>query len=84
MCRSRGGLVGAKRARIYHSRHAYSLEGMGLTREGIVAQVQDVFDRFAFPTDGPPPYGRSMLRPPASLQRPGTYIIRPHPASLRL
>jgi hypothetical protein len=42
--------VEADRARTYRSRHAYSLEGTGLTREGIVAQFQDVFDRFDFPT----------------------------------
>ncbi|MGD8902464.1 MAG: sulfotransferase [Anaerolineae bacterium] len=41
----------AARARTYHSRHSYSLEGTGLTREGIVDRFQDVFDRFGFPTD---------------------------------
>ncbi len=40
----------AARARTYSSRHAYSLEGTGLTQEGIVTQFQDVFDRFDFPT----------------------------------
>jgi hypothetical protein len=39
----------AARAQRYRSRHAYSLEGTGLTREGIVARFQDVFDRFDFP-----------------------------------
>jgi hypothetical protein len=43
----------AERAHKYRSRHAYSLEGTGLTREGIVAQFQDVFDRFDFPTIDP-------------------------------
>ena len=40
----------AERARQYRSRHTYSLEGTGLTHEGMVAQFQDVFDRFGFPT----------------------------------
>ncbi|MFN2183669.1 MAG: sulfotransferase family protein [Anaerolineae bacterium] len=40
----------AERARSYRSRHSYSLEGTGLTREGIVSQFRDVFDRFGFPT----------------------------------
>ena len=40
----------AERARGYRSRHAYSLDGTGLTQEGIVSQFQDVFDRFGFPT----------------------------------
>ncbi len=39
----------AARARRYRSRHTYSLEGTGLTREGIVEGFQDVFDRFGFP-----------------------------------
>ena len=40
----------AERAQGYRSRHAYSLEGTGLTRDGIVARFQDVFDRFGFDT----------------------------------
>jgi hypothetical protein len=40
----------AARARTYRSRHTYSLEGTGLTREGIVSGFRDVFDRFGFPT----------------------------------
>jgi hypothetical protein len=50
--------VQAERARTYRSRHRYSLEGTGLTREEIVAEFQDVFDRFGFPTgetDAPAP-----------------------------
>jgi hypothetical protein len=43
----------AARARAYRSRHTYSLEGTGLTREGIVERFQDVFDRFGFPTGEP-------------------------------
>jgi hypothetical protein len=41
----------AERARTYRSRHRYSLEGTGLTREEIVARFQDVFDRFDFSAD---------------------------------
>ena len=37
-------------ARTYRSRHTYSVEGTGLTREGIVDRFQDVFDRFGFST----------------------------------
>jgi hypothetical protein len=44
----------AERARDYRSRHAYSLEGTGLTREGIVSQFQDVFERFGFSTGDQP------------------------------
>lgn len=44
----------AARARRYRSRHAYSLEGTGLTRKGIVSQFRDVFDRFGFPTNEAP------------------------------
>jgi hypothetical protein len=40
----------AARARGYRSRHTYSLEGTGLTREGIIDHFRDVFDRFGFPT----------------------------------
>ncbi len=43
-----------ERARGYRSRHAYSLEGTGLTREGIVSQFRDVFDRFRFSTGESP------------------------------
>jgi hypothetical protein len=54
----------AERARSYRSRHRYSLEGTGLTREGIVSQFRDVFDRFGFPTGetdtpAPAPVARS-------------------------
>jgi hypothetical protein len=38
----------AEKARNYHSRHTYSLEEMGLTRHQIVADFEDVFDRFGF------------------------------------
>jgi hypothetical protein len=40
----------AEKARNYRSRHEYSLEPMGLTREQIVAEYEDVFDRFRFDT----------------------------------
>jgi hypothetical protein len=39
-------------ARRYHSRHDYSLEELGLTRERVVAELSDVFDRFGFDTGG--------------------------------
>ena len=38
----------ARRARTYRSRHAYSLEGTGLTHEEIVSRFHDVLDRFGF------------------------------------
>jgi hypothetical protein len=38
----------AEKARDYHSRHTYSLEEVGLTRHQIVADFEDVFDRFGF------------------------------------
>jgi hypothetical protein len=38
----------AEAARRYESGHHYSLEEMGLSREQIVSELQDVFDRFAF------------------------------------
>lgn len=40
----------AEKARNYRSRHKYSLERMGLTREQIIAEYEDVFDRFGFDT----------------------------------
>jgi hypothetical protein len=40
----------AEKARSYRSKHEYSLKQMGLTREQIVAQYEDVFDRFDFDT----------------------------------
>lgn len=36
----------ADKARLYRSRHHYSLEQMGLSREQIEAQYQDVYERF--------------------------------------
>ena len=44
----------AARARSYRSRHTYSLEGTGLAHEAIVAQFQDVFERFGFSTGSAP------------------------------
>ncbi|MGC9467510.1 MAG: sulfotransferase family protein [Anaerolineae bacterium] len=38
------------RARQHQSNHHYSLEAMGLTREQIVADYRDIFDRFGFDT----------------------------------
>ncbi|MEA3345072.1 MAG: sulfotransferase [Chloroflexota bacterium] len=40
----------AEKARDHQSRHEYSLEEMGLTRERIVADYKDVFERFDFDT----------------------------------
>jgi hypothetical protein len=40
----------SERARRYRSRHGYSVEQTGLTREQILAIYQDVFDRFGFNT----------------------------------
>jgi len=33
----------------YSSRHAYSLDGCGLTEEQIVEDFKPIFDRFGFP-----------------------------------
>lgn len=57
----------AVRAQQNHGRHAHSLEGTGLTGEGIVACFQDVFDRFAFSAAGPHeqpglPYGQLLAK----------------------
>lgn len=41
-----------EKARQYTSRHRYSLEEMGLTQEQILAEYQDVFERFGFETPG--------------------------------
>lgn len=38
----------AARARVYRSRHAYSLEKLGLDREQILQEFQDIFERFGF------------------------------------
>jgi hypothetical protein len=42
------------RARQYRSKHRYSLEQMGLTREQILTDYRDVFDRFGFDTTQTP------------------------------
>lgn len=39
------------RAQRYRSRHDYSLEELGLTRERVVAELSDVFARFGFDTE---------------------------------
>jgi hypothetical protein len=41
-----------KRARSHESEHEYSLQEMGLTRERIVSEYRQVFERFAFDTRG--------------------------------
>jgi hypothetical protein len=38
----------------YHSNHSYSLPELGLTREQIVAEYREIFDRFGFDTDSEP------------------------------
>jgi hypothetical protein len=43
----------AARERRYRSRHKYSLEELGLNREQIIAEFQDVFERFGFDTRDP-------------------------------
>lgn len=43
------------RARHYRSRHHYSLQALGLSRERIVAECADVFERFGFDTREPGP-----------------------------
>ena len=43
----------AARERRYRSRHKYALEELGLNREQIVAEFQDVFERFGFDTRDP-------------------------------
>jgi hypothetical protein len=43
----------AVRERRYRSRHKYSLEELGLNREQIVAEFEDVFERFGFDTRHP-------------------------------
>jgi hypothetical protein len=39
----------AEKARKFRSRHDYSLQGVGLTREQIRDRFSEVFERFAFP-----------------------------------
>ncbi|MEA3326313.1 MAG: sulfotransferase [Chloroflexota bacterium] len=41
-----------RKADAYTSRHKYSLEDMGITPDQIVAEYQDVFERFDFDTEG--------------------------------
>ncbi len=40
----------AEKARTYKSRHGYSLEKLGLDREQILEEFQDIFQRFGFDT----------------------------------
>jgi DNA/RNA-binding domain of Phe-tRNA-synthetase-like protein len=42
-----------ERARQHSSRHKYSLEEMGLSREQLVHRYRDVFERFDFDTRSP-------------------------------
>jgi len=40
-----------KKARGYKSKHAYDLESLGFTKEQIITEYQDVFERFGFDTE---------------------------------
>ena len=40
------------KARSYHSQHKYSLQSLGLSREQIVEEFHDIFERFNFDTKG--------------------------------
>jgi DNA-binding MurR/RpiR family transcriptional regulator len=40
----------AEKARQYKSQHVYSLEQTGLTREKVVSDYKDIFERFGFDT----------------------------------
>jgi len=42
------------RARRYSSRHDYSPEESGLSRQQILDTYRDIFERFGFDTEGPP------------------------------
>jgi hypothetical protein len=50
------------KARAYRSRHRYDLEELGLTRERIVDELSDVFERYGFPTGEPIAQGVQRLR----------------------
>jgi len=43
----------AERARIYQSRHRYTLQAMGLSRQEILTRFRDVFARYGFDTGAP-------------------------------
>jgi len=43
----------AAKARRYQSRHRYTIEAVGLTRQEIVQRYRDVFDRYGFDTGAP-------------------------------
>lgn len=43
----------AEQGDVYHSRHDYSLENLGLHREKILEEFQDIFQRFGFDTEVP-------------------------------
>lgn len=60
----------AARASRYRSRHEYDLESLGLTRERILAEFDDVFERFDFPR-GARPRGRGQS-PSAAPSRRGS------------
>lgn len=57
------------RASRFRSRHEYSLEESGLTRERIVAELGDVFERFGFPTGEDTSGATSTLLPTSAPAR---------------
>jgi len=59
----------AEKARNYRSKHEYSLEQMGLTREEVVAEYEDVFARFGFDTGEDAGEGMERLRTEAEKRR---------------
>ena len=59
-----------QKARGYHSRHHYTLEGVGLSRQRILTEFADIFERFDFDTDEPaPPSGRAARKHPAPTKK---------------
>jgi hypothetical protein len=59
-----------QRARRYHSRHHYTLDSVGLTRQRILAEFADIFDRFDFDTgEAAPPSGWPVQKHPASARK---------------
>ena len=59
-----------QKARGYNSRHHYTLEGVGLSRQRILTEFADIFERFDFDTDEPaPPSGRAARKHPAPTKK---------------
>lgn len=62
----------AQKARRYRSRHQYTLEQTGLTRQRILDEYAEIFDRFGFETGEPaPPAGRKTHRRPIPPRKRG-------------